>query len=1126
MRIGTILKHIFISTTLFATSLAAMALDAGHYAQHSVLSQGNWATVEVSETGMTLVTDVMLRNLGFSDPGKVRVYGTGGAMVPETLDASMPDDLPIVPSFRTSRGIVFFARDNHSWSAMNSARPYAHTINPYTEKSVYFLSDADTGLTVGELNLQGGSAADVTSFMNRQVHEQELEHLGESGRTYLGEDFRGTRSQTFDFALPDRTGDEALVTVQFAAKVTGGGSRITVRAGGQNAPSASTDSIAGVDASQYAAFSTRSFTAPVDADKLALNIGYTNSGVLFLARLDYIEVFHNRSLRLNNGQLHFYGTWSAGQTLGVDGASQSTVIYDVTDPAKPAVVTYTLRDGRALLKLERNGYREFVAFDPDRIATGKTRIGSRVANQDLHALEAPDLLIISPDEYRDGAQLIADMHQSEDGMQVTVLSPDVIYNEFSGGIPDVGAWRKLLKMWHDRGRAPQYCLIMGKPSCDPKGKSAEFKNMRYNPVPIWQSPEGLSETTSFSNDDYIGMLDDVTESGFQMERATIHVAVGRLPAKSADEARTMARKIVNHVTKPTYGAWRNKVMLIADDDDKAVHLDQSQDAYNHMRASGRGAAYLYDRLYLDSYPLVTTALGQTYPQATRRMLDNYNEGVVFTNYMGHASERGWGHEKLWVWNDIVGIKNPNLTFMYTGTCRFMPWDEPLVSGAEELMLNPRGGVAGMISTSRTVYISANGILNGYVTSELFKTGDDGRILPVGLAYIKGKNQYMGDTNKLRYALMGDPAMRLNNIRNIVTVDSIAGIDMTASQEMPEITAGSRLDVAGCVRTPEGDIDTGFDGTVNLLLYDAETVVETYGNGKNGESRIYNDRKTRLASVNASVRQGRFRCRLTVPLEISNNYQPALLSAYAWNDKGAEANGYSESLYVYGFPDTEDADTIGPKVDYFYLNTDRFEDGDIVNPNPVAFIRLSDPAGINVSDAGVGHRISLILDKQHPYDDVSQRFVPDVDDTAGSVAYALSDLPAGDHTLTLEAWDNLNNSTRHTIRFKVNATADPRIVNVGTDCNPATSGVTFRISLDQPNTEMKCELQVMDLNGRVIWSDTSSDSTGLTSQLSTYWNLCDKSGTRVPRGIYLYRVRVETPQGNWASKTNKLAVTAQ
>lgn len=1126
MRIGTILKHIFAITLLAATSSASWALDASHYAQHSVLSEGRWATVEVSETGMTLITDAMLRNLGFSDPSKVRVYGTGGSMVAEALDASMPDDLPMVPSVRTSKGIVFFARDNHTWAPRDGVRPYTHTINPYTEKSVYFISDAETGRTVGELNLQGSSTADVTTFVNRQVHEQELAHLGESGRTYLGEDFRGTRSQTFDFKLPDLTDSEATVSIRFGAKVTSGGSRLTYRIGDRAIPHASEDSIAGVGSDQYAALVSRTFKAPAEADRLSLNISYTNSGVLFLARLDYIEVFHNRSLTLSGGQLHFYGTWQAGQTLGVTGASQSTVIYDVTDPAHPAVVAYTLQGDRALLRLERGGYREFVAFDPEKISTGKSRIGRRIDNQNLHGMEAPDMLIITPDEYRAGAQTIADMHQSLDSMNVAVLNPEVIYNEFSGGIPDVGAWRKLLKMWHDRGAAPKYCLIMGKPSFDPKGKSSDFKQMRYNPVPIWQSNDGLSETTSYSNDDYIGMLDDVTASDFNMGRAIIHVAVGRLPVKSTDEALTVAKKIVNHVTRPTFGAWRNKVMLIADDSDKAIHLDDSQKAYNNMRASGRGAAYLYDRLYIDSYPLVTTALGQTYPQATQQMLDNYNEGIVFTNYLGHASERGWGHEKLWVWNDITGMMNSNLTFMYTGTCRFMPWDEPIVSAAEELMLNPRGGVAGMISTSRTVFISANGTLNGYVTSELFKNGADGRMLPIGLAYIKGKNQYAGDDNKLRYALMGDPAMRLNNIRNTVSIDSIAGTELDGTTELPEITAGSRLDVAGCIRTPDGNIDTGFNGTISLQLYDAETVVETYGNGETGESRMYNDRKTRLGSVNASVKHGRFNCRLTVPMEISNNYQPALLSAYAWTDRGIEANGYSESLYVYGFPDTANTDTIGPKIEYFYLNTDRFAEGDAVNPNPVVFVRLSDPAGINVSDAGVGHRISLILDKKYPYDDVSQHFVPDVDDTGGTVAYALQDLTAGEHTLTLEAWDNLNNSTRSTISFKVNATADPRIVNVGTDCNPATSGVTFLISLDQPNTDMKCELDVMDLNGRVIWSDTTSDSTGLSSSLSTYWNLCDKSGSRVPRGIYLYRVRVETPQGNWASKTNKLAVTAQ
>ena len=98
MRIGTILKHIFATTLLAAISSASWALDASHYAQRSVLSEGKWATVEVSETGMTLITDAMLRNLGFSNASKVRVYGTGGSMVAEALDISMPDDLPMVPT--------------------------------------------------------------------------------------------------------------------------------------------------------------------------------------------------------------------------------------------------------------------------------------------------------------------------------------------------------------------------------------------------------------------------------------------------------------------------------------------------------------------------------------------------------------------------------------------------------------------------------------------------------------------------------------------------------------------------------------------------------------------------------------------------------------------------------------------------------------------------------------------------------------------------------------------------------------------------------------------------------------------------------------------------------------------
>lgn len=1125
MEIKNVLSNIILAITLALGTLTANAVRPEHYAAHSVLSQGRWATVQVTQTGMTLITDVQLRSLGFTDPSKVRIYGSGGAMVPDDLNESVVDDLPLLPSVRTSRGVVFFARNHISWKRSDNAlRPYRHTINPYSDVTCYFLSDREVTEDVRTIDMKGGSTPTISQFTDRQVHEQDLEHLGESGRTYLGEDFRGTRSRTFDFEVPDRASDQVKVTVRYGAKISGGGSRMTYKVGDTTVPRAAQDSIGGVANANYGALSERSFQLQHTDSKLSIAMEYNYSGVIFMARLDYIEVFYDRRIKLNNGQIHFYGDFPAGSTIGIDGCGASTIVYDVTDPASPAKVDYSLNGSVASLNVSAGGYREFVAFNPDQVNVLST-LGNRISNQDLHGTPAPDMLIISPDAYRQAAQLIADMHSQLDAMDVLILDPQIIYNEFSNGKQDVGAWRKLLKMWHDRGGAPRYCMIMGKPSYDPKGLSNEFKNMRFTPVPIWQSETGLTETTSFSNDNYIGMLDDSADGMFKMEDATVHVAVGRLPVKSAGEALTTSRKIVSHIQNPNLGAWRNKILMIADDNDNGVHLEQSQSSYNNLRLGGYGSSYLYDRLYLDSYPLVSTAAGPSYPQVTDLMLKAYNDGVLFTNYVGHGGDRGWGHEHLWKWSDIESMKNRNLMFIYAATCRFMPWDEAIVSAGENLMLNPKGGICGMIAATRTVYISSNGVLNNAFASQLLLNGEDGRMLPIGDAFTATLNRTIGDSNRLRYALMGDPAMRLNNINAQVSVDKINGQDASET-DFPEIRAGSRLVLSGSIRDSKGNLNTAFNGTVALQLYDAETVIETFGNGSDGKVMLYNDRKTRLAMAQASVKEGIWNTDITVPLEISNNYQPALITAYAWSDQGLEANGHTESLYVHGFSDEAVTDEKGPEIEQFYVNNSWFKNGDIVNVNPVVFARLADDSGINLSDAGVGHKIILRLDDNTFYDDVALYFVPDVDGSGGNLAYSLSDLAPGYHKLTLEAWDNLNNSSRSTIEFNVKATADPEIVNVGTDCNPASSGVNFYIHLDQPNTDMTYELTVMDLNGREVWSETNTDSSGMQATMNAYWNLTDKAGARVPRGIYLYRVRVETPQGTWSSKTSKLAVTAQ
>ena len=1111
--------------------LTARALPADHYPASSVLSEGKWATVSVSAPGMTLITDTELRALGFTNPEKVHVYGLGGRALPEGLSKSIHNDLPLLPSVRTSKGLVFFAVDHFTWSRNTGETPYVHSINPYCDESLYFVSDREVDAVEIEKAVTALSASQKhTSFTERLVHEKDLQHPGESGRNLLGEDFRTQKSQKFSFDLPDNAEEWAKFYTSFGAKTTNGSSSLIFTANGTRLPSTSSDKIASVTNADYYCVMGQTIKEVEDpGDKLEIGIDYSYSGALFTARLNYIEVFYQRKLALRSGQLYFYGSYNQATELEVSGCSASTVIWDVTDHAAPQKVEYTLSGDKATFIAPGDGYREYVAFNPDQVAQAAKR-GSAVANQDIHGMEEPDMLIISPAEYSEGAQRIAKLHEEVDGFKVAVLTPQQIYNEFSGGTQDVSAFRQLLKMWYDRESERQisYCLIMGKPTFDPKGVSSEVKNLGYKPVPIWQSPTGLSETTSYSNDDYIGMLADVEASKMNIASAACTVPVGRIPVTTAQEALEVAEKIEKYVKTPDYGAWRNKVMLIADDDDNAIHFTQSQRVYNNLMNAGNGNNFLYDRVYLDSYKLEYTSVGKAYPKATERMLQNYNDGVIFTNYIGHASATGWGHEHLWQWNDIVGMANRNLTFIYAATCGFSFWDGPSVSGAEHLLLNPDGGVIGLMAATRTVYISQNGTLNDRTTRYFFKRDAEGKPMRLGDVYVAGKNDTGSDTNKLRYAFIGDPALRVLSPLYSAEITSIAGQDVTSSGDpYPEIEALSSPKVEGRILNPDGTLADDFNGTANILLYDAERVITTYGNGDNGKSVTYNDRKTRLTSLNVKVTAGLFSGTLNLPPEIENNYSPARITVYAWDGEGREANGSCERLYVYGYNEDGSDDTEGPKVEYLYLNNPNFKEGGMVNDSPVFFARVQDASGINLSDAGIGHKMSIIVDGNQIFDDISSYFTSDPEEEgAGTIVYPMSGLKSGEHKLVFSVWDNANNVSKSELGFNVGGAVDPVIYDLTTDVNPASTSVVFSLSIDRPNTKMNCTIAVYDLNGRKLWENTQNAKTDINSTMTARWNLCDKSGTRVPRGIYLYRATVESPEGTYTSKTKKLAVTGQ
>lgn len=1122
-------------------ALPVSALSPDHYATTSAMATGRWAKVKTSGAGMNLITTAQLRNLGFTNPQAVHVYGMGGRQINNGLTDSDPDDLPHIASVMSSKGLVFFATDHFTWKASKAnGVHYTHTIHAYSDDTYYFVSDRPLDQTDIRAALTSPGVAEIsaTTFTERIVHEKELEPAGESGSQVYGEDFRSKKSQTFSFTLPGIADKSVQANVRFAAKTTSGTSSLLFTANGDQLEATKTDIIKSSEADTYYRTTTTRKTIDGVDDKLDLTIDYSYTGTLFNARLDYIEIFYTRHLELEKGELYFYSTLKPGEGVTVSGCSDKTVIWDVTDPTSPRSVEYTLQGDKASFISATSGYREFVAFEPESISRQVVPAGS-VANQDIHGMDTPDMLIITYPEYSQGAEKLAAFHTSHDGMRVAVLEPEAIYNEFSGGKPDFLAFRRLLKMWYDRGESADghkiaYCIIMGKPLYDNKMVSAEAKGAGFKPMPIWQSYDGLSEKESYSNDDIIGMLDDVTDSNFTMTSALLTIPVGRFPVTSSQESIDMATKVEKYAANPDYGPWRNKVMLIADDSDNAQHLDQAQNVYNYLRSAGNGASFLYDRLYLDSYPLVMTGIGPTYPQATERMLRNYNEGVILTDYIGHASAYGWGHEHLWEWSSITSMTNKNLTFMYAATCGFAYWDLPNRSGAEHLLLNPEAGIIGMMGATRTVYIHQNGILNNYTMCEFFARDKNGGPRRFGDVYIAGKNRYTTqesktDSNKLRYAFLGDPAVRIPSAHYNVAINNINGTIISSSMQpdsYPELAPMSTATVEGNIIDENGNVLTDFNGTVNLQLYDAERVITTYGNGESGVVRNYNDHDSRIAISNAVVSGGHWKATLRIPPEIRGTYNTALISCYAWSDKGDEANGSFEKLYVFGYADGS-TDTTGPAIEAFYVNNPTLPEDAVIGPNPVVFARLRDESGINISNSGIGHSLTITVDGDKFFNDLNSYFEQDAEDPDfGTLVYPLTGIAPGKHTLTLTAWDNANNVSKASIGINVGAATDPVIYDITASNNSDTSSVDFRILLDRPNTTMTCTLGIYDLMGRKIWDNSQQLDSDLDSVISTRWNLCDSAGNRVPRGIYIYRATVESPEGTYSSKSKKIAVSAE
>ena len=151
-----------------STGGADTIANAKRYAAHSVLRKGDWAKIRVPSTGVYQITESLIRQAGFSNPSKVKIYGYGGNLHSEVLipsDLIEKDDLKEVATCDVGGKRLFHALGPVSWDDNKSA---CRTRNYFSDYGYYFLTESD-----GD-PLKVDSAAFVSSFYPSPYYYHDL----------------------------------------------------------------------------------------------------------------------------------------------------------------------------------------------------------------------------------------------------------------------------------------------------------------------------------------------------------------------------------------------------------------------------------------------------------------------------------------------------------------------------------------------------------------------------------------------------------------------------------------------------------------------------------------------------------------------------------------------------------------------------------------------------------------------------------------------------------------------------------------------------------------------------------------------------------------------------------------
>lgn len=654
-----------------------------------------------------------------------------------------------------------------------------------------------------------------------------------------------------------------------------------------------------------------------------------------------------------------------------------------------------------------------------------------------------------------------------------------IFDEWSGGNDDPLAIKAYLDSLYSANPELLYCVLMGSGTSDwnnstEKNKIITIKVINYQIT---------------SDDAFCSFSSNIPS-----------LAMGRLPAQNDADMNFLIDRIRTYIESPTPGFWRNKIVILPDDENKGGGYEglwsYGISGLNHSQIAQITGDLLNPEVYVDKVMAIEYGFDefQNKPEARMAMLESVNEGRLIWYYIGHGNEDVLGDEDYFRGSVHMNLIDnlEHLPLFIAASCYVGRFDEVAYDClAEKLLFYNNGGSIVSIAATRACDGTANTtLMKKYLTNSL-------NLLPrktVGWSLFNAKLTSGANIgNSKQYNILGDPLMYVNPPD---IVGSVTGVpDSVRSRQLVQFEGdfGSEnlFNSQGELRVFEPEHNFIYINN-NYVLPPDDTLMYIVNYTKEGNKLFFGGNE---------INSGEYSAEFIVPDDMQTGDNGQIINYYfdpTSNQDFISAFDPMKCSSIKLGVVSNDTTQVA-----LFVDSKNFVSGDYVSTNPVVIAEIQDENGINVTGSA-GHKLLILLDEGIELIDVTEGFVYDLGSaTAGELSWQLNDLEEGKHNLTLIVFDNFNTPTVTETEFIAKKSGKVSIEQMLPYPNPIEKDghFTFVITEDADIT-----ITIYTITGRKIRTITNPSCEAGYNQI--YWNGKDGDGDEIANNTYFYKIKAK------------------